>query len=1274
MNKLGLRLVSLCMAIIFSFGMLPVMAETEYTGIEKVNITSNEISSSAEDGDIPPLGHRVLNYNFVDNDKTMTDEELFGKFDASLGEWVIESKFDYDAYPNMGEVKQAAMEASSDGDYTQAKIAFKEYYKEKKKSFNLLAPANSVEDDLTAKLNSEQMYYGQGTTLLNIVSVDNDYSTLEVDITNKVNSAKSTDTKNIGLVIMGLRKDGSSAEIHSREAGSTGPKIDVRLATGATMTFSAEKDTYVSAGDNRNTSYGTETVLKAEESVSSINTTERVDTNTKRTSIVFNLDGLTGDDEVTSATLKLYCKNAAGTGKMYLAIFLTNTASWTEDTVWTNYPNGHIAFSYYGEDYQLNHKMLSKNADIYPNANYRYTEDICRTMFYTSFYNRYYYTKDEFYAQGYIKSVGDFMLQHSGEAAVNKTLDLANRKSFATMLPVIIDSPYATAEWVTAVAKHVWGAANYMKTRFTSTSNWGTAEAGQLYTIGAYFPEFKDSYDWMTNMSTAGNLKSAAYRVKYLLDNNVRSDFSCYEHAGAYVNYFVSTITSIMKVGEVTNVPFVLDPETEEKLINVTKYLADISGPGFTFTQWGDEGNYTGKHAQLKTIAERYNDSYLLYAGTDGKEGEKPSYTSVFYPTGKMAAMRTGWDSRSYMLFTDFGGRSVHGHNDDLGIIVFAKGKYLLSDQSMADYNSENDTILQQLEAHNVVITDGQEQLSKTSDSEEKTGAVSGKTNDWVTNESFDLLSGTIKDTGGNSWKRNIMFARGKYWIVTDYMVPADLNKDTEHRQLWHMLSTANLSFDNGTKVLRSNFDDVNIQLIPLDPQNLETEILTGIQGGSSVKEANYGVYTKTAQGKTSFNTLLRPESAGEKAEVSMEEIVLSDITADAADAMKINVAYTEGAVRNETEAIYYIVNDETQIKKRRVYDLTFDGKMFLKETDKNGKLLSINIYQGSDLSNVNGKVVFQYSDIINDFAVEYSGENIYMTSSLAKNDINLSELTFAKQGNIKSVYYNGEKVEFNQTTNYIYFGAEPIIRDVTLPTETVKPGTSKPQHGISSGGFGGGSVSGGTPSVTPGTGKTELTKDDTVAYINGYDNGTIRPDDYITREEVVTALYRLVSDKTKKSDGKIEFSDVSKDSYSYEAIDFMMNNKIISGYEDGTFKPKNSITRAEFAKIISSLVYADTALGTNCPCTDISLNWAKEHIEKIYKAGWIKGYPDNTFRPDNNITRAEFMVIVNRVLGRNINSDDITAYETYFTDIDSTHWAFADVIAASIGKNKQEQ
>lgn len=78
------------------------------------------------------------------------------------------------------------------------------------------------------------------------------------------------------------------------------------------------------------------------------------------------------------------------------------------------------------------------------------------------------------------------------------------------------------------------------------------------------------------------------------------------------------------------------------------------------------------------------------------------------------------------------------------------------------------------------------------------------------------------------------MFIRENYWIVTDYMTPKDLTKDTTYRQLWHMLSTANPIFEDDTKIFRGRFDDVNIQVVPLNPENLTTNILTGLQGGAA--------------------------------------------------------------------------------------------------------------------------------------------------------------------------------------------------------------------------------------------------------------------------------------------------------------------------------------------------------------------------------------------------------------------------------------------------------
>ena len=105
------RAFSMSMALVFALGLVP-KADTPNVVNESTAVQESLVELK-DNSQTPPLGHRVLNYTFVDNDKTMTDEELFGKYNAETGEWDIESKFDYDAFPNMIGVKNAAMAASS---------------------------------------------------------------------------------------------------------------------------------------------------------------------------------------------------------------------------------------------------------------------------------------------------------------------------------------------------------------------------------------------------------------------------------------------------------------------------------------------------------------------------------------------------------------------------------------------------------------------------------------------------------------------------------------------------------------------------------------------------------------------------------------------------------------------------------------------------------------------------------------------------------------------------------------------------------------------------------------------------------------------------------------------------------------------------------------------------------------------------------------------------------------------------------------------------------
>ena len=173
-------------------------------------------------------------------------------------------------------------------------------------------------------------------------------------------------------------------------------------------------------------------------------------------------------------------------------------------------------------------------------------------------------------------------------------------------------------------------------------------------------------------------------------------------------------------------------------------------------------------------------------------------------------------------------------------------------------------------------------------------------------------------------------------------------------------------------------------------------------------------------------------------------------------------------------------------------------------------------------------------------------------------------------------------------------------------------------------------------PTVTiPDDVPTGLNGKDHYAYVVGYPDGMVYPQKNITRAEVATIFFRLLEDETReanmtKSNG---YNDMKDGAWYTCAVSTLSKMGIIKGYEDGSFKPDASISRAEFAAIAARF----DPDGDTTPATfsDVSSHWAKDEISIAANHGWIKGYEDGSFKPDQKITRAETMTLVNRVLKR---------------------------------------
>ena len=220
-----------------------------------------------------------------------------------------------------------------------------------------------------------------------------------------------------------------------------------------------------------------------------------------------------------------------------------------------------------------------------------------------------------------------------------------------------------------------------------------------------------------------------------------------------------------------------------------------------------------------------------------------------------------------------------------------------------------------------------------------------------------------------------------------------------------------------------------------------------------------------------------------------------------------------------------------------------------------------------------------------------------------------------------------------------------------------------------SSGGGSGGSNRPKPPVVEiPDDVPTGLNGKDHYAYIIGYGNNDVRPQNNITRAEVATIFFRLLTDETREANmtKSNSYNDVKDGDWFCCAVSTLSKMGIIKGYEDGSFKPNDPISRAEFAAIAARF----DPDGDKTPATfsDVSSHWAKDEISIAANHGWIKGYEDGSFKPDQKITRAETMTLVNRVLNRLPETkDDLHKdMKTWVDNMDETAWYYLAVQEAT--------
>ena len=193
------------------------------------------------------------------------------------------------------------------------------------------------------------------------------------------------------------------------------------------------------------------------------------------------------------------------------------------------------------------------------------------------------------------------------------------------------------------------------------------------------------------------------------------------------------------------------------------------------------------------------------------------------------------------------------------------------------------------------------------------------------------------------------------------------------------------------------------------------------------------------------------------------------------------------------------------------------------------------------------------------------------------------------------------------------------------------------------------------------------LNGDDHFAYIQGYNDGTVRPNTPVTRAQVATILFRLLDEdvRDKYLTETNTFTDVAADYWANTAISTMANLGVFKGRTTDRFDPNAPITRGEFAAVCAR--FDDSSVQSSNAFSDIDGYWAKQEILRAAALGWVQGYQDGTFRPTASITRAQVVTMINRVLCRQPETaSDLLRGMTTFTDCAEGDWCYLAIQEAA--------
>ncbi|MBP3412547.1 MAG: heparinase II/III family protein [Oscillospiraceae bacterium] len=922
--------------------------------------------------------------------------------------------------------------AVQEGDYTLAKEALLKYYTEKFSNLDTV-PGSAVKNAMLYLAQKQTFAFSE--PYLSYVDIQGpEYQQYSLNLMGNKTGV---------YVLSMLDKTQGEILLPSRESGAMAPKLLITCADNSSKTLEPTADTFVRAGSYASKNYGSESTLYVRDDYSG---TDPFGNHTKR--VYLRFDSTQIPSNAKSVKLSLYAKCSGGSeASLRLHVFGAYNTSWSESGLtW---------------DWLKNNKSLAHFSWNNMPGGFTWVAPVGVPSEWARYNGRFYEVTSLVQAgikagvgsqtyRDYLTLAKNLMLdfiQDAGAGSPSNTqgLEPANRMlEFPYIYKQLLEGGFLTPEENMTLLSWVYDEANYLsdKSQLFSPQNQvlsdlayyhGFRHLTGFYQGCGYFPEFKQASKWSTNYAARQSIVVNAL----VLEDGSYSQIT-FGYQSEMINCGIVLLAAMDAVGDRS-----YTAEIKTKLIRLARYLVSCTQPNGSLPYWG-QGAPSRTKSVVETVLSAIGNSMdqdpmveelrRFVAG-----GENPGLaTHAVYDASKVAVDRTGWGSEDTMLFMNAKCGGNHGHRDALALLLYYRGRQLLTDTGMTSYDSahahfnwQNSTT----RSHNTIEVDGKAQIlyqnlfDVTSMGQIKLAsnpsasvltAWSDANNNNISTKSLSM-SGVINNLVYHSTDfrhyRDVSFLKtlGDILVVTDKLVPGD-SAVHSYTQNWHSAPHSNPSlaadaYHTGSTHFSQGSNLIIAQAHDHSTDPITASLRTGYDSTAPSSPTSYFEYKQSKSGTVTYQTLLYPVQEGATATVAPEKLAMSGTTDATALASRITV---NDSSRPELKELYHYHSFEAVPSTRSFAAYTTNASTAVLGLGNEGIYFAA-LFGGSSLRTANRRLL-STSAKVSDLSATVEGSSLILESG----DPNIAHMGITVNLNgqsVDNVLLNGEEIPFTQGT-----------------------------------------------------------------------------------------------------------------------------------------------------------------------------------------------------------------------------------------------------------------